>query len=177
MSAGSNVVWVGVGLIALAFLAPSPGGDGGERPVPPKARSAAPAGQAKPPVTAGPAAASGFGQRSIERADDGHFYVEAQVNGARVQFLVDTGASMVALTPADARRAGIALSSVRAVARGAGGEIEIVPVAIDRIAVGTIEARNVGGAVIDDLPVSLLGQSFLGTLSGVEISGDRMVLR
>ena len=58
-----------------------------------------------------PAAGNGFASREISRAPDGHFYLDAQVNGAQVHFLVDTGASMVALTAADAQRAGIALPS------------------------------------------------------------------
>ena len=91
--------------------------------------------------------------------------------------MVDTGASVVALTPADAQRAGIALPSERAKAIGAGGEIEIIPVTIERIALGPLEARSVRGAVAAQLPVSLLGQSFLNRVGSVEIRGDTMVLR
>jgi aspartyl protease family protein len=173
MSSGGNIVWLGVGLIALAFLAPSfkaapPG------PVPTVAGKPAadsPSGHAPTP------AGNGFASREIPRAPDGHFYVDAQVNGAQVHFLVDTGASMVALTPADAQRAGIALPSERAVAQGAGGSVEIIPVTIERIAAGPLEARNVEGAVARELPISLLGQSFLSRVGNVQISGDRMILR
>ena len=55
--------------------------------------------------------------------------------------------------------------------------IEIIPVTIDRIAAGPLEARDVDGAVARELPVSLLGQSFLSRIGTVQISGDRMVLR
>ena len=99
------------------------------------------------------------------------------VNGARVHFLIDTGASMVALTSADAQRAGIALPSQRVTAMGAGGEFEVIPVTIDRIAIGSVEARDIQGAVARELPVSLLGQSFLEQVGRVEINGDRMTLR
>ena len=121
--------------------------------------------RAAPATDPVPAAATqgGFNMasRQLERAADGHFYADAMVNGARVHFLIDTGASMVALTAADAQRAGIALPSQRMTAMGAGGEIEVIPVTIDRIAIGSLEARNIEGAVARELPVSLLGQSFL----------------
>lgn len=167
MSTGNIWAVAGAGLVALALLAPG------------AAREEAPAETPAPVAAPAPAApaAPEFSARTLTRAADGHFYVEAQVNGAHVRFIVDTGASVVALTPADARRAGIALPSERARAIGAGGEIEVIPVTIERIALGQIEARNVRGAVAEDLPASLLGQSFLGEIGGVEIRGDRMILR
>jgi aspartyl protease family protein len=167
---------VGLGLIGFAFLAPS-FKSGPPSPPPTEARKprADEAPDASPANAA--AAGNGFASREIPRSPDGHFYLDAQVNGAQVHFLVDTGASMVALTAADAQRAGIALPSARAMAEGAGGAIEIVPVTIDRIAAGPLEARGVEGAVARELSVSLLGQSFLSRVGTVQISGDRMVLR
>jgi aspartyl protease family protein len=60
---------------------------------------------------------------------------------------------------------------------GVGGPVEVTPVVLDRIAVGGIEARSVQAAVAEDLPVSLLGQSYLERVGSVEIRGDTMVLR
>ena len=170
MSAGSNIAWLGAGLVGLAVLAPSL--KPGEAPPPQGAgaRVEAAAARVEP-------AGNGLARREVVRSADGHFYLDAQVNGAQIHFLVDTGASMVALTAADAQRAGISLPSDRATAQGAGGAVEIVPVTIDRIAAGPLEARNVEGAVARDLPISLLGQSFLSRVGTVQISGDRMVLR
>jgi aspartyl protease family protein len=168
MSAGSTLAWVGLGLIGVALLAPSLG------------RAPAPVTAPAAPVAAPPAfapAGNGVAGRALTRSADGHFYAEAQVNGARIRFMVDTGASMVALTAADAQRAGIALPTERAQALGASGAVEIIPVTIERIAVGPLEARDVRGAVAQGLPVSLLGQSFLGRIGSVEIRGDTMVLR
>jgi aspartyl protease family protein len=177
MSTGGNIVWLGLGLIGFAFLAPS----FQSAPSPPSSTEATgkptAATQSEAAPTNVPAAGNGFASREIPRAPDGHFYLDAQVNGAQIHFLVDTGASMVALTAADAQRAGIALPSARATAQGAGGAIEVVPVTIDRIAVGPLEARNVEGAVARELPISLLGQSFLSRVGNVQISGDRMILR
>jgi aspartyl protease family protein len=169
MSAASNLLWLGAIALGAALVAPHLSG---EAPEPPPSGALRPAEPAPPPR-----AGNGYARREIERAPDGHFYVEALVNGASVRFLVDTGASVVALTGADARRAGIALPSERATARGAGGAIEVAPVTIDRIAIGALEARGVRGAVADELRVSLLGQSYLERVGSVEISGDTMVLR
>ena len=168
MSAGNIWAAAGLGLIGIALLTPTI-----ERAVP------APAAPRPPEAAAAPAqfAGNGLASRALQRSADGHFYAEAQVNGARIRFMIDTGASVVALTPADARRAGIALPDARAKAMGAGGEVEVIPITIDRVALGPLEARNVRGAVARELPVSLLGQSFLGKIGTVEISGDRMVLR
>jgi aspartyl protease family protein len=175
MSTSGNIVWLGLGLIGFALLAPSFRSVPPASPVPTETRKPVTGSQSA--AVNPPAAGNGFASREIPRAPDGHFYLDAQVNGAQVHFLVDTGASMVALTSADAQRAGIALPSARTTAQGAGGAIEIVPVTIERIAAGPLEAREVEGAVARDLPVSLLGQSFLSRIGTVQISGDRMVLR
>lgn len=167
---GSTLFWAGVAVIGLALLAPGLGQVGTAPPtveVQPQ-RS----GQAT-----SPSVGNGLVSQELQRADDGHFYAEAQVNGARIRFLVDTGASIVALTPADAQRAGIALPSERSKAIGAGGEVEVMPVMLDRIAIGSLSANQVRAAVAPHLPVSLLGQSFLSQVGSVEIRGDRMVLR
>jgi aspartyl protease family protein len=174
MSTGGNIVWLGLGLIGFAFLAP--GFKSGPSP-PPSAEARKPLADSQAAAVGAPAAGNGFASREIPRAPDGHFYLDAQVNGAQVHFLVDTGASMVALTAADAQRAGIALPSERITAQGAGGAIEVIPVTIERIAAGPLEARGVEGAVARDLPISLLGQSFLSRIGNVQISGDRMTLR
>lgn len=176
MSGGNTIVWAGVGLIGFALLGPSLTtfrNTPADAPVAGKPR----APQAGDPVSAPSPVSVNMASRQLERAPDGHFYADAMVNGARVHFLIDTGASMVALTQADAQRAGIALPSARETAMGAGGEIEVTPVTIDRIAIGPLEARGVQGAVARELPVSLLGQSFLEQVGRVEISGDRMTLR
>lgn len=170
MSTGGTLFWTGLVLVGAALLAP--GLSSVEAPPPVEADTAKPE-RSNVPATIG----NGFARQQLTRAPDGHFYAEAQVNGARVRFMVDTGASVVALTPADARRAGIALGDDRSVAVGAGGEVEVVPVTIDRIAIGALAAGDVRAVVAQDLPVSLLGQSFLAQVGTVEIRGDTMVLR
>ena len=168
MSVRGTLGWTALALAGIAALAPGLGTGGGAPAPVPEARS-------EPAPFA--AAAADSGPRTLRREADGHFYAEAQVNGVAVRFLVDTGASFVALTPEDAQRAGVSHGWSRATAMGAGGAIEVSPVRIDRIALGPVFASDVSGAVIDDLPVSLLGQSFLAEADSVEIRGDTMVLR
>lgn len=119
------------------------------------------------------------GSTALPRAADGHFYADAGVNGSPVQFLVDTGASVVALTGTDARAAGLNWSDaeIRVVAQGASGPVSGVAVTIDRLTLGGHEARNVAAVIVPEgLQVSLLGQSFLSTVQPVRIEQDRMVL-
>jgi aspartyl protease family protein len=120
------------------------------------------------------------GGRIIERAPDGHFYVEAAVNGQPVRFLVDTGASAVVLTMADAQRAGLpfAAHEFSVIARGASGDVQGQRLRIGSVAIGAQQAFDVEGAVVaEGLDVSLLGQSFLSRLGSVVIDRDRMTLR
>ena len=172
MSAGGTLFWSGVVLIGVALVAP--GLQRAEVAPPPSPQRDMPATAASPsPSRVG----NGVASQELVRSADGHFYADAQVNGAPIRFMVDTGATAVALTRDDAQRAGLQLGPERSVARGVGGLVEVVPVTIDRISLGAIEARHVRAAVVEDLDVSLLGQSFLSQVGSVEIQGDRMVMR
>jgi aspartyl protease family protein len=109
-----------------------------------------------------------------------HFRAVAEVNGQRVQFMVDTGASDVALTKDDARRIGIDLDRLTYSQpyRTANGTSFGAPVRIDRIRIGDIVVDDVAGSVASgELGQSLLGMSFLRRLSGFEVRGDEMILR
>ena len=184
MSAGGNLFWTAVIVAGVALIAPGLRVDAPDAvnapdsaAIPaPSATTGSPTG-ASSGLPTGASAGNGIASQELVRDANGHFYAEAQVNGARIRFLIDTGASIVALTRDDAQRAGITFGSERARAIGADGEVEVIPVTIDRIAIGPLEAREVRGAVADNLPVSLLGQSFLSRVGSVEIRGDRMVLR
>lgn len=116
----------------------------------------------------------------ITRASDGHFAVRARVDHAATTFMLDTGASFVTLTPRDAARAGVDAGSLdfSTPIRTANGEIKAATVTIDTLQVGSIERHKVAALVAppDSLDQSLLGLSFLNTLHGYAISGDRLVL-
>lgn len=118
---------------------------------------------------------------SVRRAADGHFWAEAQVNGTRVRFMVDTGASTVALSRTDARRAGVDVDSLRYTVQvgTANGIARAAPVRLDRVAVGGVRLDDVDAMVIegDVLSTSLLGMSFLGRLSRYEATQDTLILR
>lgn len=115
----------------------------------------------------------------LHRQPDGHFYADVQINNSTVRMLVDTGASGIALTRDDARRAGIGISigMPNAVGQGAGGEVKGEYVRLDRVSLGAESASAVQAIVLDGGGQSLLGQSFLGQFASVEIKGDKMVLR
>ena len=176
MSAGNGLVFGGLALIGVGLLSPVFKGE--RKPVSNGNETAAVANAVSPPKrisSTDPVTAPA--PRELRRGPDGHFYAEAQVNGTTIRFLVDTGASVVVLTHADAQRAGLHFPAERSMAMGVGGPIEVIPVTLDRIAVGGIEARGVQAAVAEELPVSLLGQSYLQRVGSVEIRGDTMVLR
>jgi aspartyl protease family protein len=115
----------------------------------------------------------------LQRQADGHFYADADVDGAQLRFLVDTGASGIALTAADAEAMGINWDEqgLQKVGRGVSGDVFGKPVLIKSISVGHFVAHNVPAAVIPEgLDVSLLGQSFLSTVGKLNIEQNRMTL-
>lgn len=115
----------------------------------------------------------------LERERNGHFYVHGEVNGQLARFVVDTGASMVALTMEDAERIGIPFdeSDFEIVGTGASGPVLGQMVKLDRVVVAGRELRDVSGAVLEGLEISLLGQSVLTRIGTVEMSGEHMILR
>lgn len=121
----------------------------------------------------------GSGAITLERASDGHFYADVQVNGAPVNFMIDTGASSIALTREDAQRAGVLLTPGKdeVVGNGASGDVKGQFVTLDRVNLGIKEVRGAQAAVLYGGTQSLLGQSFLSQFGSVAIEGDRMILR
>jgi aspartyl protease family protein len=117
----------------------------------------------------------------VMRNGQGHFVVHAGVDGVPMTMLVDTGASLVTLTPEDAALIGIDTLRLDFATpiQTANGMIRAAPVTIDRLSIGSIERRGVKALVAPPgaLQESLLGMSFLNLLSGYAISGDRLVLK
>lgn len=136
------------------------------------------AGSGAAPV-AGPASDPKPVIATLERHAGGHFVGIAEINGHPVRVLVDTGATMVALTEEDARGAGLSVDPSRwkPVARTASGEARGEALTLASLSVGGIKRMDVSAAVVENLPMSLLGQSFLRRLEAVEIRGDTMTLR
>jgi aspartyl protease family protein len=115
----------------------------------------------------------------LDRNSDGHFYADVEINGATVRMLVDTGASMVALSRDAAQSAGIATSIGMndVVGQGAGGAVTGEQVRIDRVRLGDKSAEGISAVVLNGGEMSLLGQDFLQRFQSVEIRDDRMILR
>ncbi|MCC7253473.1 MAG: TIGR02281 family clan AA aspartic protease [Hyphomicrobium sp.] len=128
-----------------------------------------------------PAAAPSHGGTEELRAHaDGHYYARAEVNGRPLDVMVDTGASMVALTYEDAEHAGLRLrpSDFTARVMTANGAAAVAPVTLDRVSIGRITVRDVRAAVSERgrLDKTLLGMSFLSRLERVDISAGRLTL-
>ncbi|HEV2596938.1 retropepsin-like aspartic protease family protein [Sphingopyxis sp.] len=120
------------------------------------------------------------GEVLIGRSGDSHFYADTEIDGTNIRMLVDSGASIVALTRSDAEAIGIDVDSlpVSGTARTAGGDVPMRTVMLDSVEIEGLEVRQVQAAVVDaDMGVSLLGQSYLSRLAAVNVEGDTMTLR
>lgn len=122
-------------------------------------------------VTLSPAAEGRQGSAAVAMGQDGHYWAETRINGHVVRMLVDTGATAVALTAADARRVGIDPDSLTyglKVATAA-GEARAARITLASVDVDGALVRNVDALVLDrDTDASLLGMSYLRRLSGFE---------
>ena len=120
------------------------------------------------------------GEVVLSRAADGHFYAPGNADGASVSFLVDTGASVVALTEDDAERIGHYWhpGELTVIGRGANGEVQGKSIIVKHLAIGDLAADNVPAVIIPQgLHVSLLGQSYLSRIAQVTISDNQMTLK
>ncbi|HHY48632.1 MAG TPA: TIGR02281 family clan AA aspartic protease [Alphaproteobacteria bacterium] len=120
------------------------------------------------------------GSATFRAGRDGHFLINARVNGAEIPTIFDTGASAVVLTAADARRAGIDIEGLRfeVPVSTANGRGRAALIRLERIDVGGIERRNIRAFVAEHgaLDTSLLGMSFLETLTRYSVSASSLEL-
>lgn len=111
----------------------------------------------------------------------GHFETRAKINGRTVNVMVDTGATMVALTFEDAATAGIhpSVNDFRQSVSTANGHARVAPVYLDQISIDDIIVRDVRAVVAEPgrLGVSLLGMSFLGQLAKFEFSRGQLLMQ
>ena len=124
-------------------------------------------------------AAAASSRESVTLAADtrGHFFTEGTINGVGVRFIVDTGATVVALPASDARRLGIDYrSGRRGTTQTANGPVEVFRVKLDQVKVGGIELTAVDALVIEKgLDIALLGMSFLNRVE-MRRDGETMTL-
>jgi len=117
-------------------------------------------------------------QATLAANSRGQFITESTVNGASIQFLVDTGANVVAIPGGEARRLGIDFTrGPRGIAQTANGATPVYRIKLDSVKVGEIELHNVDAIVMDGggLALPLLGMSFLDRVE-MRREGDRMTL-
>lgn len=115
---------------------------------------------------------------SLSADGNGHYMANGSVNGIAVRFLVDTGATMVALPAQVAGQAGIRYSDApRGMVQTAGGPTTAYKVKLDTVSIGGVTLNNVDAVVIDrGLTVPLLGMTFLSRME-IQRDGELMVLK
>ena len=122
-----------------------------------------------------------YGERSltVRASGNGAFFLDVFLNGRPTRMLVDTGATGLALTPADARAAGLDLSRLRYTVpvQTADGASLAAPAVLDSIRVGGLTFRNQRALVLRQGHISLLGVTVLRRFRSFEISGDRLTVR
>jgi len=123
---------------------------------------------------------TGSHEITVSEGENGHFHVYGIVNGTRIRFLIDTGASDIVLSPADARRLGIKLEdlkfdrpygSANGIGHGAAAKVT-------ELAVGPIHFSNVPVSINGaEMSTSLLGMTFLRRLKSYSFEGSKLILR
>ncbi|MBM1688086.1 retropepsin-like aspartic protease family protein [Sulfitobacter geojensis] len=122
---------------------------------------------------------AGSDQIVVPRARDGHYYLTAQVNDAAVRFVVDTGATDMVLTQADAKRAGLDPETLAYLGRAntANGEVRTAFVRLEQVQLGEIVDRDVAAVVNEgQMEQSLLGMGYLQRWGRIEIAGGELIL-
>jgi aspartyl protease family protein len=130
-------------------------------------------------ISSKPAESASGGEVRLTRRSNGHFYADVEVNGTNVEFMIDTGATGVALTEKDAVKAGLNLDQDQSsyIGEGAGGALTGKIVRLDRVRLGDHTETGMTAVVIDGAETNLLGQSFLSQFAEVTVRGDVMTLR
>jgi aspartyl protease family protein len=115
----------------------------------------------------------------IRKSLDGHFWINARLNGARVHFLVDSGATVTSISADTARRAHIdSDDGFPVLVDTANGTVTARRARAERLVVGTIERRNMAVEVSDSFgDMNVLGMNFLSSLSGWSVQGQWLVLK
>ena len=114
----------------------------------------------------------------IPMALDGHFWVDAIVNGQPVKFLVDSGATMTTIDRGTAERTGIAIDARRTqIVRTGNGLIQVAAGRASSLQVGGIERKGVGLHITNRAEINVLGMNFLSSLERWGVEGRWLVLQ
>ncbi|MBF0145688.1 MAG: TIGR02281 family clan AA aspartic protease [Magnetococcales bacterium] len=120
------------------------------------------------------------GSMQFVRADDGHFHIQARINGVGVSFLADTGASDIILDRKTASRIGIDLDRLQfsKVYETANGRVRGAPVLLDEFTLGSLVFRRLPASINEsNMDQPLLGMAFFNRLQGFEVQKDRLTIR
>jgi aspartyl protease family protein len=116
-------------------------------------------------------------QIRIPMAIDGHFWVDGRVNGERVKFLVDSGATMTTIDRSTAQRAGVSVSpTANQIVRTGNGFVRVSRGRAEELRVGTIERSDFAVHVTESDNLNVLGMNFLSTLRRWGVEGRWLVL-
>ena len=114
----------------------------------------------------------------VPMALDGHFWVEARINGAPVRFLVDSGATMTTIDRETAKRAGISVTNARdQYVRTGNGMIRVGTAIANRLDVETIQRQQVGLHISQSEEINVLGMNYLSSLQRWGVEGRWLVLQ
>jgi aspartyl protease family protein len=132
-------------------------------------------------ASAKPAADSSNGTSvTIQRDGRGHFATSARVDGRRMDFMIDTGASLVALRASDAASLGVhpGAREYTAEVKTANGSVRAAPTQLGMVEISGVTVRDVAALVLPDeaLGENLLGMSFLLRLRHFEYTNGRLIL-
>ncbi|MEA2930123.1 MAG: aspartyl protease family protein [Hyphomicrobiales bacterium] len=168
-----SVLFFAIAALAIAGLMPKVMSSVGSAPAPQS-------GQARNIAPPPPQPTSNYRTVTVRSDARGHFQVEGAVDGRRLDFMVDTGASMVVLRERDAARLGIFPTPRDYTGRSstANGIVKVAPVRLSSLEVNGIRVYDVSAAVIPDesLSVNLLGMSFLSRVRRFEMANGRLVM-
>jgi aspartyl protease family protein len=135
---------------------------------------------ASAPTASAPGTSDDADSVEVPRDDGGHFRVEGRIDGRALDFLVDTGATVIALTADDAAQLGIhpAAGDYTVLMRTANGVIRAAPTTLGMVEIGDIMVHDVSAVVMPEgaLSENLLGMSFLSRLRHFDYSDGKMVL-
>ncbi|MEE4187751.1 MAG: TIGR02281 family clan AA aspartic protease [Roseobacter sp.] len=115
----------------------------------------------------------------VPRSPNGHYYLNVEVNGAPVSFVLDTGATSLVLTKADAIRSGLEPENLNYYQRAmtANGEVRTAPVRLDTMALGPFTDTNVPAVVNEgEMSSSLMGMTYLERWGKIQIAGNTLTL-
>ena len=120
------------------------------------------------------------GELKLPKAADGHYWLDATVNGHPLTFVVDTGASTITLNKTDAQMLGVLPSDEGFTGRSstANGTVRSAPITLSSFSLAQMSWSNLPATVVDGpMDTNLLGMSFLNSLKSFSFEGDTLVMR